>query len=749
MRASKFLFLTIAIGVLILSKSGFTSRADGPRSVLSSTTNKGEVRRWEMTGPWGGDVRSLVASPDDPDLLYLGTSDGQLFRSTDGSGIWTRLKPGLGQPGLSIDTITIDPRNTKIIYAGVWPVAREAEGGIFKSHDGGETWKLLEKTKGLSVRAIAIAPSDSNLLITGSAGDDKRLNGAFRSTDAGKTWERITPEGDAEIRNIESVAIDPNDTNSIYVGTFHLPWKTTDGGKTWKPTGYKATGMIDDSDIFGITVNQSDPSLVYINACSGIYRSGSSGEKWAKLPGIPFSARRTYALLPHPQKPNTIFAGTSEGLWRTTDGGKQWKLRTSSRAVIRAIVIHPAKPDRVLIATDGFGVMTSNDFGDDFTPSNTGFIHRHILAIMPDEAQHGKILASVYHDGFSGSVYSSADDGQSWQLSGKGLGSRDIFSFFQMPGNPDLIYAGTNTGVYKSSDRGESWSYVGVVQPEKPAAKPRATRGRRTRAASNAHGSAPGAAYTSHPAVSQRSRRTTKGQAKKTEPAPPPPEPTGPPLVELTAQVDEVKGTVDDQGRLILYAAAMDGLYRTSDETKGWEKVVIGDYDPKGRVFAISVNKKAPNLIFVGTRLGLFMSHDGGASWDHVDRGPSDMSIKSIAQDPRDPNLVIVATNQYVYRSVNGGRSWVLRGGGLIAGDYSCVTFNPANPDEVMVSDYSRGGVYRSTDKGHTWDRIDAGLPSTRVWTITFDPFESNRLFAGSFSSGVYVLTVERPATGH
>jgi photosystem II stability/assembly factor-like uncharacterized protein len=702
-----------------------------------------------MTGPWGGDVRSLVASPDDPDLLYLGTSDGQLFKSTNGASTWTRLKPGLGQSGLSIDTITIDPKNPKTIYAGAWPVARGAAGGIFKSEDAGETWKLLDKTRGLSVRAIAIAPSDSNILIAGSAGDDKKLNGAFRSTDAGKTWERITPEGDAEIRNIESVAIDPSDTNVIYVGTFHLPWKTTDGGKTWKQTGYKASGMIDDSDIFGITVDPSHAGLIYINACSGIYRSASGGEKWAKLPGIPFSARRTYALLPHPGKPNTIFAGTSEGLWRTNDGGKQWKLRTSSRAVIRAIVVHPAKPDRVLIATDGFGVLVSNDLGDDFAESNTGFIHRHILAIMPDEAQHGKILASVYHDGFSGSVYSSADDGQSWQLSSKGLGSRDIFSFFQMPGKPDLIYAGTNTGVYRSSDRGETWSYVSLPQPEKPPAKPKSGRGKRTRASSNSH-TAPGATYASHPAVSQHSRQSSVSKSKKTQPKPaPPPAPTGPPMLELSSQVDDITGLVDDQGRLVLYAAAMDGLYKTVDETKGWEKVVVGDYDPKGRVFAVSVNKKAPNTILVGTRQGLFMSHDSGTTWDHVDRGPSDMSVKSIAQDPRDPNLIIVATNQFVYRSTNGGRSWVLRGGGLTAGDYSCVTFNPANPDEVMVSEYSTGGVYRSTDKGYTWDRIDAGLPSTRVWTLTFDPFEPNRLFAGSFSSGVYVLTIEHSATGH
>jgi hypothetical protein len=82
-----------------------------------------------------------------------------------------------------------------------------------------------------------------------------------------------------------------------------------------------------------------------------------------------------------------------------------------------------------------------------------------------------------------------------------------------------------------------------------------------------------------------------------------------------------------------------------------------------------------------------------------------------------------------------------------VAGDYTSVVINPANPDEVIVADYSRGGVYRSIDKGHMWERIDKELPSDRVWTIIFDPFERDRIYAGSFSSGVYVLTIQRGAS--
>jgi photosystem II stability/assembly factor-like uncharacterized protein len=716
-----------------------------PHGISWTESSANERRTWSITGPWGGDVRSLVCSPDNSDLFYLGTSDGQVFRSTNGAQSWERLS-GLDRAGLSIDCIVIDPRNTKTIYVGAWAVGRSKEGGVFRSEDGGETWKLLEATKGFSVRSLAIAPSDSNLLITGNANEDPKLNGAFRSTDRGKKWERITPEADKEIHNIESVAIDPTDTSVIYVGTYHLPWKTTDAGGTWKQTGYKATGMIDDSDIFGISVNANNARLVYMNACSGIYRSESAGEKWFKLPGIPFEARRTYTLLPHPANPNVIFAGTSEGLWRSKDGGMKWALLTSRTAVIRSIVITADKPDRVLIGTDGFGVQVSNNLGNDFSLSNTGFIHRHVLAIKPDVAEHGRVLASVFHDGPSGSVFASSDDGETWQLSSRGLGTREVYSFYQVPDNPDTIYAGTNSGVYRSTDRGSSWASVSVPQakPKPPAKKPtRSVRGHRAGSSTTMTGSTQ---YTAVSASKKRpASRAVAQRTKKKPAAKPPAAPTTPGLADLAKQVDEITGFVDSDGRQGLLAAAIDGLYRTFDETKGWEKVTIGEYDPAGRVYALSTHKADPKTIYAGTRQGLFISHDGGATWDHVDRGPSDMSVKAIAQDPRNPNLIIVGTNRFVYRSTNGGRSWVLRGGGLAVGDYTSVSFNPANPDEVMVADYERGGVFRSADKGATWDRIDTGLPSSRIWTLAFDPYEKDRIFAGSFSSGVYVLKIDHP----
>src|SRR5436853_1643862 len=752
--------LLTALFALVLSLVPVS--ADGPHDI-TTTSNAKEIRQWEVTGPWGGDVRTLVAAPDNSDTLYLGTSDGQIFRSTDGARTWRRMKPGLGERGLSIDSIVIDPRDSRIIYVGAWAVARDVDGGVFKSEDGGEHWKLLDGTKKLSVRSLAIAPSASNIVLAGSANDDPKLNGTWRSTDAGHTWQRISPEGDKEIHNIESIAIHPRDPKTIYVGTWHLPWKTIDGGATWKQTGYKGNGVIDDSDIFGVSVDPTNPDLVYLNACSGIYRSNSGGEHWIKIPGIPFTARRTYYLLPHPANPNIVFAGTSEGLWRTKDGGKRWMLVTSKSHIIRSVVVTPDKPKRVIIATDDYGVLTSDNLGDDFTDANTGFIHRHILAIMPDAQERGRLLASVFHDGSAGSVFASGDGGESWRSSARGLGTRDVFAFYQMPDDANVIYAGTNTGVFRSNDRGASWSFVGKpqVKIEKPVKKPvRRARGKRAGIGDNEVMPVSRAIgrYETVPArmaVSQKSRASKKSSQhhtpKKEKKVVAPTEPLGPSMFELTRQVDDITSFIDAEGHRGLLAATMDGLYRTFDESKGWEKVYLGSYDPTGRVYSVSTHKDAPKRILVGTKEGLYISDDGGASWTHVDRGPSDMSVKAIAQAPNDPQTILLGTNQNIFRSTNGGRTWVRRGGGLPPGDFTSVVFNPANPDEVMVAEYSKGGVYRSTDKGYSWERLDAiggaELPTTRIWTLSFDPFQRDRVYAGSFSSGVYVLTFQRGAS--
>ncbi len=173
-----------------------------------------------------------------------------------------------------ISRLVADLLKSNRVYAAVWYQEPGKGGGVFRSEDSGRTWSQLGLAEE-EVRALELAPGQPDVLVAGTR------SGVFRSQDAGRSWERISPAGDAELKNVDSIAVDPGDANIIYVGTFHLPWKTTDGGKTWKSV---ATGLIDDSDIMSLRVDATNPSRVYLSACSGIYRSENQGGAHPKEP---------------------------------------------------------------------------------------------------------------------------------------------------------------------------------------------------------------------------------------------------------------------------------------------------------------------------------------------------------------------------------------------------------------------------------------------------------------------------------
>ena len=257
-----------------------------------------------------------------PTVSILEPAPARLFLSNDGGHNWSRLAH-LGGDDNVLDHIAIDPQNPKHIYVSAWSVVNQQAGDVYRSHDGGNNWEALPGMHGKSVRALAIAPYDSNVLVIGA------LDGVFRTKNGGNSWERISPASQAEVKNIESIAVDPKNPDVVYAGTWHLAWKTDDGGANWHHIN---KGMIDDSDVFSVIVDSTNPSVVYASACSGIYKSESAGDLFRKLQGIPFSARRTRVLKQDPNNPGTVYAGTTEGLWKTMDGGKTWKHVTIPRS---------------------------------------------------------------------------------------------------------------------------------------------------------------------------------------------------------------------------------------------------------------------------------------------------------------------------------------------------------------------------------------------------------------------------------
>ena len=357
---------------------------------------------WERLGPNGGDVISMAGSADG--TLFLGTSDGHVFASLDAAAHWElRGRAGARLDGV-VQHLLVDSRSPKRIFAALWFQDPAAGGGIYRSDDGGRTWQLLG-LRGEAVRALEQSGTQPEILIAGSR------TGIFRSIDSGLQWERISPVGDQEFRNIDSLAIDPADARVIYAGTYHLPWKTSDGGKTWLPI---ANGMIDDSDVMSLHIDAVNPSRIFASACSGIYRSENSGSSWIKLQGIPYSSRRTQSFAQDPRDPLILYAGTTEGLWMTRDLGESWTRATPRDWIINSVALAASSTgsSKVVLGTDFHGVLVSDDLAANFHLANTGFSHRVVAALLSDSRDSQHLLAHL--SGNPSTLLESRDSGRSW-----------------------------------------------------------------------------------------------------------------------------------------------------------------------------------------------------------------------------------------------------------------------------------------------------------------------------------------------
>ena len=418
-------WLALAVATWIVALGGQALSAQAP---------------WGPVGPDGGDGRSFAQVPGHPNHLYLGTTNSWIYESTDTGAHWRRLARIGAADGLILDHIVVDEAHPATIYVAAWRADRD-DGGLWVSHDGGHAWSEVEGLRGQSIRAFAQAPSNPAILYAGT------LEGVFRSSDSGVSWTLVSPPGSHEIHEIESLAIDPDDPDIVFAGTWHLPWKTMNGGKMWHSI---KRGLIDDSDVFSIILDPVTPQVTFLSACSGIYKSENSGELFHKIAGIPSTARRTRVLKQDPQNHEIVYAGTTEGLYKTMDGGRTFMRMTAPDVIVNDIFVDPADSDHVLLATDRGGVLASNDGGATFTASNTGFSGRQVEALLADRRNPSRLYAGVVNDKSFGGVFVSDSGGADWEQIGDGPGGgldgRNVFALAQAPDG--TVFAGTSHGIF-------------------------------------------------------------------------------------------------------------------------------------------------------------------------------------------------------------------------------------------------------------------------------------------------------------
>jgi len=645
-----------------------------------------------VVGPDGGDARAFASVPGEPNHLYLGTTNSWLYESFDEGATWHRLAKLDRGDGFVLDSIVVDSAHPSTLYVGAWK--NTDDGGLWISHDAGRTWHETAFFKGQPIYALAQAPSDPQILFAGT------LQGVYRSSDSGANWTQISPPGSHEIHEIESLAVDPTDPDILYAGTWHLPWKTTDGGKNWSNI---KQGIIEDSDVFSIIVDPEHPHIVYLSACSGIYKSENAGTLFHKIQGIPTEARRTRVLMQDPENRQIVYAGTTEGLYKTVNGGKTFARMTGADVVVNDVYVDPGNSNRVLLATDRGGVLTSNDAGVTFTPSNRGISERKIAALLVDNRNDGgdgpaRLYAGVVNDKRFGGVFRSVDAGAHWEQLGAGLDGRDVFALAET--KDGAIVAGTSHGIF-------------LYQPLKIMAS----------------GSAPDNPADDPPdwiplnaiantllKTSTEIHRGTKVNIEKQVKAP---------VIQLESLVNALDVSGD-----VWVAATHYGLITSRDEGTTWQGGPVmgfGDY--------LSVTAHGNDMVAARDD-SVVISNDAGQTWFPMGMPTMLTHIHRVVFSP--DGTLWLGAREGVYFTRNLGKTWmyIIR---LPLRDVDDLSYDPASR-RVLVSSRSRDEIYAIDPRTMTWVWWPTG------YQIALIRVAGDRLVAASLDDGVLLGPKVPPA---
>jgi len=607
-----------------------------------------QAQAWRQVGPPGGTVISLAADPKNSDRLFLGTADGHVFASADGGNHWQLVsRIGSGQDDV-ITHIIIDPRDKNRLYASTWTLY-SGGGGVYRSDDAGQTWNII----GLpheTVRALAQSNTNPDLMLAGS------LTGVYRSQDSGASWVKITPDNHPDLNRFDSVAFDHNDNNTIYAGTYHLPWKTSNGGKDWFPI---VKGMIDDSDVMSIIVDPGNSQNVHATACSGIYHSTNGGTQWVKYQGIPNVFRRTQLIRMDPTDANTLYAGTTSGLWKTVNE-KDFKRVTPGDWIINALIIDQKNPKKLIIGTEREGVQISNDGGATFTSANAGFQHHHVSDVAVDREHPERALVVLTFD--NDAFMATKDGGNSWTTLGPGLKRTEVRH----------VYASSN-GWWATLSKG-GWS------------KYDETTKKWVRAG----------LYVSEPVtttVAAKTTATTKG--KKSTP---------PKTTTVTKQPAPVQAAflVNDMSFSDgpWYAATAAGLLISNDKGATWK---LASKDPVTRKPAQSVDvTDHGGQVWAIVEKNLLFSSDKGTTWEAQEL--SFASAGNLRLHQIDDSTIFITTNMGLYSSKDAGKSWN-------RAEVRELSFQSvAGNGTAFVAALQKRGVVASFDGGKSWQRMDDPL---------------------------------------
>lgn len=680
-----------------------------------------------------------------------------------------------------ISDLAVHPEKPYIIYAAV------ASGGVFKTENGGHSWKPIFDHQGsYSIGCITLDPNNPHVVWVGTGENNSQRSvgygdGVYRSRNGGKSWEHM---GLKNSEHIGKIVIDPRDSNVIYVASQGPLWsaggdrglyKSVDGGKTWE----ESLTISEHTGVSDLVMDPRNPDVLYAAAYqrrrhvwtlinggpeSGIHKSEDAGKTWRKInSGLPGVDLGRIGLAIAPSQPDTLYAIVEAaerkgGFFRSTNRGETWvkrnRYRSNSPQYYQEIAVDPSNPQRVYSLDTWLHV--TEDGGKTFkqVPERHKHVDSHAIWIDPHHPEHLLV-------GCDGGLYETFDRGNHWRF----MSNLPITQFYKITVDQDTpfynVYGGTQdnytlggpsrtTNVHGIANR--DWfvtlggdGFQAMVDPKDP----------NIIYSQYQYGGLVRFDKASGQRVDIRPMDSADGPA-------------------LRFNWDSPLRLSSHDHKRLYFGAQM--LFRSDDRGNTWRaispdlsrnmdrnklKVMGRVWSPDavsknastslyGSLVAISESPLNENLIYTGSDDGLIhVTEDGGKNWRKIDRFPGVPErtyVNRLVASRHDENRVYAVFNNhkmgdfkpYVLRSNDRGKTWQAIQGNLPErGSTYALVEDPVRQDLLFVG--TEFGVFFTLKGGTTWTGLKGGMPVIAVRDLAIQEREVD-LVVGTFGRGFYVL---------
>ena len=705
-----------------------------PRDPMSTGTFNG--LRFRSIGPafTSGRVVGFAVEPNNPARYYVAVASGGVWKTINNGATWTPIFDR--EASYSIGCIVLDPKNPLTVWVGTGENNSQRSvsygSGVYRSDDGGKTWRNMGLRASEHIGRIAIDPKDSNIVyvaaqgpLWGPGGD----RGLYKTTDGGKTWKQVLKI--SEHTGVTDVVIDPQNPETLYAASYQRRrhmwtlinggpesaiYKSTDAGATWNRV--RAGLPPGDLGRIGLAISPVDPNVVYATVEStdrrgGIFRSSDRGGSWERRNDFDSGAMYYARIVADPKDVDRIYI-MNVFLMVSDDGGRTVRRlgERSKHVDNHDIWIDPSNTDHYLVGCDG-GVYESYDRG--------AFWHFKSNLPIPQFYDVTTDNATPFYNIYGGTQDNYSFGGPSRTRSASGIVNSDWFvtqggdGFRSQvdPEDPNTIYAelqggslirfdkrtGERVGIQPQVGRNEdplrwNWDSPFIISPHS-----------HTRL---------------YFAADKLFRSDDRGDSWKVISG------------QLSRALDRDKLPV------------MGKIWSMDAVAKNQSTAFFGNAS------ALAESQKKDGLIYIGTDDGLLqITEDGGRNWRKVEKVgdvPELAYVSRIITSNHDANTVFVAFENhqnadfkpYLFKSVDAGKTWISIKGNLPANwPVWGIAEDHVNPNLLFAG--TEFGLFFTVDGGQKWVQLRGGLPTIQVRDITIQRRE-NDLVLGTFGRGIYIL---------